>query len=219
VRYVLDTNVVARLLDGDERVTARLAEVSTDEVGMPLVVFAELLFGAEKSARRDANLARLARFAADVEVLPFDRAVAARYAAVRAAVERGGRPKSDFDLVVACTALEHGATLVTHDGALKDGSVAGLVVDDLARRTVEGGGMKKALHALGYGACLRTCQTRAASTNGGSTIHGTYSPGRPAPPKTMVISAPHQPPKMKPQRKFRDLPSTVRSLTRGALAT
>jgi predicted nucleic acid-binding protein len=51
VRYVLDTNVVARLLDGDERVTARLADVSTDDVGMPLVALAELLFGAEKSAR------------------------------------------------------------------------------------------------------------------------------------------------------------------------
>ena len=130
MRYVLDTNVVARLLDGDERVTARLADVSTDDVGMPLVVLAELLFGAEKSARRDANLARLERFAAGVQVLPFDRVLAARYGAVRAAVERGGRPKSDFDLVVACTALEHGATLVTHDGALKDGSVPGLVVDD-----------------------------------------------------------------------------------------
>jgi tRNA(fMet)-specific endonuclease VapC len=130
VKYVLDTNVVARLLDGDERVTARLADVSTDDIGIPLVVFAELLFGAEKSARREANLARLERLAASVAVLPFDHALAARYAAVRVAVERGGRPKSDFDLVVACTALEHAAILVSHDGALKDGSVPGLVVDD-----------------------------------------------------------------------------------------
>jgi tRNA(fMet)-specific endonuclease VapC len=104
--------------------------VSTDDVGIPLVVYAELLFGTEKSARRDADLARLERLAANVQVLPFDRALAARYAAARAAVERCGRPKSDFDLVVACTALEHGATLVTHDGALEDGSVQGLLVGD-----------------------------------------------------------------------------------------
>ena len=130
MRYVLDTNVVARLLDGDKRVTARLEDVSTDDVGIPLVVFAELLFGAEKSARRDANLARLERFATDVQVLPFDQPLAARYASVRAATERGGRPKSDFDLVVASTAIEHGATLVTHDGALQDGAIPGLVVED-----------------------------------------------------------------------------------------
>lgn len=50
-------------------------------------VFAELLFGVEKSARREVNLARLERFAAGV--------------------------------VVACTALEHGATLITNDGGLR----------------------------------------------------------------------------------------------------
>ena len=66
---------------------------------MPLVVPAELLFGVEKSSRREQNRARLQRFAAGVRVLPFDVAVAARYAAVRAEVERKGRSKTDFDEV------------------------------------------------------------------------------------------------------------------------
>jgi predicted nucleic acid-binding protein len=43
VKYVLDTNVVARLLDNDARVAPRFAAVATDSVGMPLVVLAELL--------------------------------------------------------------------------------------------------------------------------------------------------------------------------------
>ena len=34
--------------------------------------------------------------------------------------------KSDFDLVIACTALEHGATLVTNDRGLLDESIPGL---------------------------------------------------------------------------------------------
>ncbi|HEV3193372.1 MAG TPA: PIN domain-containing protein [Polyangiaceae bacterium] len=130
MKYVLDTNVVARLLDGDKRVTQRLAAVATDDVGIPLVVLAELLFGVEKSARREANLERLTKFAFGVQVLPFDRALAARYAAVRAAVERSGHRKSDFDLVVASTAIEHHATLVTNDRALKDGTIPGLVAVD-----------------------------------------------------------------------------------------
>lgn len=41
-----------------------------------------------------------------------------------------GRIKGDFDLVIACTAMETGAVLVTNDGALKDGSIEGLVVED-----------------------------------------------------------------------------------------
>jgi tRNA(fMet)-specific endonuclease VapC len=130
VKYVLDTNVVARLLDNDARVALQFAAVAADSVGMPLVVLAELLFGVEKSARREQNRARLQRFAAGVRVLPFDVAVAARYAAVRAEVERKGRSKTDFDLVIACTALEHGATLITNDAALKDGAIQNLVVED-----------------------------------------------------------------------------------------
>jgi predicted nucleic acid-binding protein len=45
-------------------------------------------------------------------------------------VERKGRSKTDFDLVIACTALEHGATLITNDAALKDGAIGDLVVED-----------------------------------------------------------------------------------------
>lgn len=62
--------------------------------------------------------------------LPVGLAVVDRYAVVRAQVERVGRPKSDFDLVIACTALEQEATLVTHDAALKDGTIEGLLVED-----------------------------------------------------------------------------------------
>lgn len=130
MKYVLDTNIVARLLEGDARIVPHVAALETDSVGIPLVVLAELLFGVEKSARREQNRARLERFAAGVRVLPFDAALAARYATVRVALERKGRPKTDFDLVVACTALEHGASLVTNDGGLKDGAIDGLVVED-----------------------------------------------------------------------------------------
>lgn len=31
--------------------------------------------------------------------------------------------------MIACTAIEHEATLVTHDAALKDGAIGGLVLD------------------------------------------------------------------------------------------
>lgn len=53
-----------------------------------------------------------------------------RYAVVRADIEARGRRKSDFDLMIACTALEHDAILVTNDAALKDGAIEALVVED-----------------------------------------------------------------------------------------
>ncbi|MEP7052881.1 MAG: hypothetical protein ABJB12_21125, partial [Pseudomonadota bacterium] len=56
-----------------------LCPLALDSVGMPLVVLAELLFGVEKSARREQNPARLDRFAAGVRVLAFAAALVARY--------------------------------------------------------------------------------------------------------------------------------------------
>jgi tRNA(fMet)-specific endonuclease VapC len=128
VKYVLDTNVVVRLLCGDEHVMAHLSDVDPSDVGIPLLVVAELLFGAEKSARRDENQERVRRLTESLRMLPLNLPVVRRYAVVRAEVERRGRRKSDFDLMIACTALEDGATLVTHDAALLDGTIEGVVV-------------------------------------------------------------------------------------------
>jgi predicted nucleic acid-binding protein len=55
VKYVLDTNIVTRLLKGDERVLGHLADVEPSDVGIPLLVLAELLFGAEKVGSQGAK--------------------------------------------------------------------------------------------------------------------------------------------------------------------
>jgi predicted nucleic acid-binding protein len=113
--YVLDTNIVVAALNGDERAVRRLRN---------------LLYGAAKSLRRDANVARVKRLSASFRVAPVDEELIERYSVVRAEVENTGRTKSDFDLLIACSALRLGATLVTHDAALKAGDIAGLVVED-----------------------------------------------------------------------------------------
>jgi len=63
-------------------------------------------------------------------VLPVTDEVVDRYGATRADLESRGIVKSDFDLVIACTALEQGAVLVSSDRALLDGSIAGLQAEN-----------------------------------------------------------------------------------------
>jgi predicted nucleic acid-binding protein len=63
-------------------------------------------------------------------VLPVTRPILERYGVVRADLATRGIAKGDFDLLIVCTALELGATLVTNDAALKDGSIGSLVVED-----------------------------------------------------------------------------------------
>jgi len=128
--YVLDTNVVIAALNGNERVLERLRSAALGEILIPLVVIAELLYGAHRSSRRTANLARVRDLRERFRVAAVDDVLIERYAAVRAAVESKGRPKSDFDLLIAACALEHQAVLVTNDTALKAGDIEGVTVED-----------------------------------------------------------------------------------------
>jgi tRNA(fMet)-specific endonuclease VapC len=130
VRYVLDTNIVIAALNATEQVAGRLRGVPVADVGVPLIVLAELTYGACRSRRVHDNLGRVQQVGNTFAVVLPTRATADLYGSIRADLESRGLAKSDFDLLVACSALEHGAVLVTHDAALKDGSIAALAVED-----------------------------------------------------------------------------------------
>ena len=75
----------------------------------------------------DANAAIAAmNGVGSIAVLPLSDRVVDLYGENRAALEAKGVVKSDFDLIIACTALEHDATLVTSDRGLLDDSIPGL---------------------------------------------------------------------------------------------
>ncbi len=130
MKYVLDTNAIIAALNRVAVVEQRLRVEPAAEIGIPIVVMAELLYGAQRSKRSAENLERVRRLPNSFQTLPVTEAVTERYGLLRAKLEARGLPKSDFDLVIACTALEHGAILVTNDGSLKDGSIEGLTVED-----------------------------------------------------------------------------------------
>jgi tRNA(fMet)-specific endonuclease VapC len=65
-----------------------------------------------------------------IEVVPVTLLVADRFGVVKAQLRARGKLKADFDLVIAATALELGATLVTNDGPLLSGDIEGLFVDN-----------------------------------------------------------------------------------------
>jgi tRNA(fMet)-specific endonuclease VapC len=130
VRYVVDTNIAIAMLAQRQPVVERLSSVAPEDLGLSVIVIAEMLFGARRSARVSENVARVQKLAAQFPVLPVTRPIVERYGVVRAELAARGRAKSDFDLLIACSALEHGATLVTNDGALKDDAIAGLAVED-----------------------------------------------------------------------------------------
>ena len=95
---------------------------------------AEVFYGVENSSRREENLQRVQRELELFDIYPVTTTQTAQiYAKIRTETERAGRTKGQagkIDLLLAATAIENDAVLVTHDGDLLDGAISDLQVED-----------------------------------------------------------------------------------------
>lgn len=113
LRYLLDTNLCIRVLrDRPSQVRERFNR-EADGLCISTIVLTELLHGAAKSARPEHNRTEVERFAARLEVLPFDAHAADHAADIRAALERLGLPIGGYDLLIAGHARSQGLTVIT----------------------------------------------------------------------------------------------------------
>ena len=129
--WLLDTNTLVYILNGDARVRARANEAGrAGRVVTSIVALAELLYGVERSSRREANRQHLEKELEQIEVVPLSLGAAEQFGRLKAGLRAKGINKTDLDLMIAATALDLGATLVTNDGALLDGTIPGLSVEN-----------------------------------------------------------------------------------------
>jgi len=128
--YLLDTNVCIHLLNQRlPTVIERFCQHSPIDIALCSVVKAELLYGAQRSQRRETNLQLLKGFFAPLQSLPFDDAAAEHYGQIRADLLAQGQPIGPNDFLIAAIARSHEATLVTHNIG-EFGRVAGLRMED-----------------------------------------------------------------------------------------
>ena len=111
--YILDTNIIIALFNEEEHVLRRIEE--TDAIYLPIIVVAELLYGASCSARKEINLKRINAFLSQNAILDCDVHIAKRFAAVKVELRQNGTPIPDHDIWIAALALHHRLTLVTRD--------------------------------------------------------------------------------------------------------
>jgi tRNA(fMet)-specific endonuclease VapC len=113
----LDTNVAIALLnDRQPHVRARFdAAQATTALGMSVIVYHELMYGAANSARRQANEDKVAVFVAGghLTILAFSEDDAREAADIRAHLKRQGEPIGPYDVLIAAQARRSGATLIT----------------------------------------------------------------------------------------------------------
>lgn len=128
--FLLDTNACVDYLTGRyPKVVARIQGSSPDDLLLSSVVVAELRYGADHSARRRTNHARIDALIEEIEALDFDLRAAATYGRVRAQLEARGAPIGPNDMLIAAHALSRGLTVVT-DNVAEFRRVKGLRVDN-----------------------------------------------------------------------------------------
>jgi len=128
--YLLDSNACIQLLNDKHPVILQhFRQHSPAEIALCSVVKAELLFGAYRSGRVEANLQRLKIFFEPLQNLLFDDECADHYARIRADLHARGQLIGGNDMLIAAIARAHNAILVTHN-TREFSRVVGLRLED-----------------------------------------------------------------------------------------
>lgn len=113
LRYLLDTNLCIHVLRHRPAVLRDRFNTQADALCISTIVLTELLYGAERSARPAENGNEVSRFAARLEVLPFDADAASHAAEIRSRPDREGRRIGGYDALIAGHARSRGLIVVT----------------------------------------------------------------------------------------------------------
>lgn len=115
-RYLLDTNICIYWLKmRHPEIVERLDSVAEGTLGMSVITWGELQFGAAKSRHPVVAQRNLNALAEAVPPLALSLGVAQRYGELRATLERQGTPIGANDLWIAAHALAEDCTLVTNN--------------------------------------------------------------------------------------------------------
>lgn len=117
LRYLLDTDTCIYLLNGEQQVKARVAQVGVEAIAVAIVTKGELYFGAYNSSQIDSNLERIREFFTEPgpQILPVDDQVMDCFGKTKAELRRKGQPIGDIDLLIAGVAISRNLKLVTNN--------------------------------------------------------------------------------------------------------
>jgi tRNA(fMet)-specific endonuclease VapC len=116
MKFYLDTNICIYFLKGQyPQLLDAIMSQSPDDIKISSVVKAGLLYGAEKSQKREENLEKVKKFLLPFEIVPFDDKAAVEYSVMRANMERTGIVIGPSDLIISATVLSHCGTLITNN--------------------------------------------------------------------------------------------------------
>lgn len=115
MKYLFDTDWIIDGLKGQQDAVGLLRSLGRGGAAVSVISLAELYEGAFATADPVREFTRARRFLSGFKVLDITRPVAEHFAQQRASLRRQGRLITDFDLLIAATALTHNLTIVTRN--------------------------------------------------------------------------------------------------------
>ncbi len=128
--YMLDTNICIYILKNkDEEVMQRFYNCEFGDIGISSIVYSELIYGVEKSLKRDENLKNLLKFLSAIKIYDYDIDASNEYGKIRNELEKHGNVVGPMDMLIAAHAKSKNVILVTNNER-EFKRVEGLKVED-----------------------------------------------------------------------------------------
>lgn len=112
--YLLDTNICIYYFKGQFEIKERIEQIGYNKIAISEITLAELIYWAEKSQKREKNIAVIDNFSEKVTIIPVFQSINI-YAKEKARLRRKGTIISDLDLFIGATAIFSDMTLVTRN--------------------------------------------------------------------------------------------------------
>lgn len=112
---LLDTNVIIKIINGDEKAAVLLDDIAVDEVYIPAIVYGELMYGAERSRRINENKYLFEEFCSNYKLVCIDKSIAETYGKVKNSLRSNGVNIPENDIWIAAIAINKNFELLSGD--------------------------------------------------------------------------------------------------------
>jgi tRNA(fMet)-specific endonuclease VapC len=114
--YYLDSNICIDFLRGKKRtIEEHLLRLTPNQIKIPIIVKAELLYGIEKSNKKQENRIAYEKFIKAFEIINLDDEAIKQYSWIRLELEKGGNVIGSNDIFIAAIVIANNGILVTHN--------------------------------------------------------------------------------------------------------
>lgn len=113
---MLDTNICIYILKNyNEKLISKFSKYKFGDIGISSIVYSELIYGVEKSLKRDENLKSLLKFLSSIIICDYDVEAANEYGKIRSDLEKAGNIIGSLDMLIAAHASSKKVILITNN--------------------------------------------------------------------------------------------------------